>query len=77
MNWTEATAYLLVVEQQRVVRFIDAIGPEKVHILIAAQVAETAEGHVAFVASQPGHVAVGPYNDDVVGTAAVVLLTAG
>ena len=77
MHGTEAAANLLVVEQQRVVGLVDVVGLEEIHVLIAAQLAETAEGHVAVVARQARYVLVGAYDHDVVRATAAVLLAAG
>ena len=56
VNGAEAAANLLVLEQQRVVGFVDVVGLEEVHVLIATQLAEAAEGDISLVACQTGDV---------------------
>ena len=76
VNGAEATANLLVLKQQRVVGFVDVVGLEEVHVLIATQLAEAAEGDISLVACQTGDVCIRANNDDVVWATAVILLTA-
>ena len=73
----EAAANLVALQQQRVVGLIDVVGLEEIHILIAAQLAETAEGHIRLVTRQAGDVLVRAHHHDVVRPTTVILHSAG
>ena len=77
VDGTESAANLLVVEQKRIIGLIDVVGLEKIHVFIAAQLAEVAEGHVVVVARQAHDVLVRAYDHDVVWSASHVILACG